>query len=165
MKNKKKSILTRMVAMLMAVFTLSIVMSFTAVTAAAAEQASEIVTAEVVTAEIEEAAVPTVVPANASLLAVHFAPSVQFLAGGAGGGGGTLTSQTDGDDQFEQVVTFFVKWIKRVGLLVAFVGGVMFALAIKNNDAEQKQAGLLTLVAGFVVSALCQAVSMFDIFS
>lgn len=76
-----------------------------------------------------------------------------------------LDSKDDGDAQFESVVKFFVKWIKRVGLLVAFVGGVMFALAIKNNDAEQKQAGLLTLVAGFVVSALCQAVDMFNIFS
>lgn len=77
----------------------------------------------------------------------------------------SLDGQTNGDSQFQSVVNFFVKWIKRVGLLVAFVGGVMFGLAIKNNDADQKQNGLLTLVAGFVVAALCQAVDMFDIFS
>lgn len=162
MKIKKKSILFRMVSVLMAVLALSIITSFTAVTAAAAEEVAEIVTAEVVEA------VPEAEHLHAAMLRTeaHFAPPVHFLAGGAGGGGGTaLDTQSDGDEQFKSVVNFFVKWIKRVGLLVAFVGGVMFALAIKNNDAEQKQSGLLTLVAGFVVSALCQAVDMFDIFT
>lgn len=164
MKNKKKSILTRMAAILMAVFTLSIVMSFTAVTAAAAERTP------VTAVSVADEAVPTatVQHNNVAMLsaASHFAPQIQMLGNenpNPNGGGGSLSSQTDGDDQFKQVVEFFVKWIKRVGLLVAFVGGVMFGLAIKNNDAEQKQNGLLTLVAGFVVAALCQAVDMFGI--
>ena len=50
-------------------------------------------------------------------------------------------------------------------MMVAFVGAIMFALAIKNNDAEQKQAGLITMIAGFIVAALCAASSMFDLFS
>ena len=48
---------------------------------------------------------------------------------------------------------------------VALVGAVMFGLAIKNNDAEQKQNGLLTMIAGFVVVAITAAVDMFDLFS
>ena len=49
-------------------------------------------------------------------------------------------------------------------MMVAFVGAIMFALAIKNNDAEQKQAGLITMIAGFIVAALCAASNMFDLF-
>lgn len=74
-----------------------------------------------------------------------------------------VTDAKDGEDAFTDVVTFFAKWIKKIGLLVAFIGAVMFGLAIKNNDADQKQAGLLTMVAGFVVAALCTAIDMFGI--
>lgn len=147
-KTKKKSFLFRMVTMMMAALTLAITMALP-VSASAIEVPAAVSTVEFTqllaadnsNAEVMNAAIP-----NLNLIAVT-----------------DLDSQTDGDDQFAAVVAFFVKWIKRVGLLVAFVGGVMFALAIKNNDAEQKQAGLLTLVAGFVVAALCGAVNMFGI--
>ena len=75
--------------------------------------------------------------------------------GGAAGGEGT--------EAFNDVVDFFATWLGRVGALVAFVGGIMFALAIKNNDAEQKQSGLLTLVAGFVVVAICNVKIIFGL--
>lgn len=75
----------------------------------------------------------------------------------------SLENQTDGDTQFKEIVTFFVKWIKRVGLLVAFVGGIMFAFAFKKNDADMKEAALWTLAAGFMAAALCGAVDMFGI--
>ena len=41
----------------------------------------------------------------------------------------------------------------------------MFGLAIKDNNADQQQAGLMTMVAGFVVVAICLASTMFDLFS
>lgn len=69
------------------------------------------------------------------------------------------------DSAYESTIGFFVKWIRRVGAAVAFIGAIMFALAIKNDDAERKQAGLMTLAAGFVVWAVCSAVKMFDLFS
>ena len=81
-----------------------------------------------------------------------------FAAGGAGGGGGSEAA-------YQSTITFFITWIRRIGMMVAFVGAIMFALAIKNNDAEQKQAGLITMIAGFIVAALCAASSMFDLFS
>lgn len=62
---------------------------------------------------------------------------------------------------WSDTIDFFTKWIKRAALAVALLGGVMFGFAIKNNDAEQKQSGLLTMVAGFVVAALCQGADMF----
>ena len=53
----------------------------------------------------------------------------------------------------------------QIGAFVALVGAVTFGLAIKNNDAEQKQNGLLTMIAGFVVVAITAAVDMFDLFT
>ena len=41
---------------------------------------------------------------------------------------------------------------------------IMFALAVKNNDSDGKKSGLITMVAGFIVAALCTASSMFDLF-
>ena len=69
------------------------------------------------------------------------------------------------DSAYESTIGFFVKWIRRIGAAVAFIGAIMFGLAIKNDDAERKQAGLMTLAAGFVVWAVCAAVNMFDLFS
>jgi hypothetical protein len=75
-----------------------------------------------------------------------------------GGGGGA-------DEAYKKVINFFITWLTRVGFLVALIGGVMFGLAIKNNDAEQKQTGILTMVAGFVVAAICGAADMFNLFA
>lgn len=77
-----------------------------------------------------------------------------FATGGAGGS----------EAAYQSTITFFITWIRRIGMMVAFVGAIMFALAIKNNDAEQKQAGLITMIAGFIVAALCAASNMFDLF-
>ena len=67
----------------------------------------------------------------------------------------------EGVDQFNNVIDFFATWIGRIGLVVGFVGAIMFALAIKNDDAEAKTRGLMTLASGFVVFAVTQALDMF----
>ena len=72
-------------------------------------------------------------------------------------------SGVDGEAAFNQVVGFFATWLGRVGLVVAFVGGIMFALAIKNDDAEAKTRGLMTLASGFVVFALTLSLDLFGI--
>lgn len=84
--------------------------------------------------------------------------AVPAFAEGAGEGG-----VVDGEAAFNQVVGFFATWIGRIGLVVAFVGGVMFALAIKNDDAEAKAIGLMTLASGFVVFALTLSLNLFGI--
>ena len=63
--------------------------------------------------------------------------------------------------QFDSVVEFFATWIGRIGLVVGFVGAIMFGLAIKNDDADAKTRGLMTLAAGFVVFAVTQALDLF----
>ncbi len=75
---------------------------------------------------------------------------------------GTGTT-VDGEAAFNNVIGFFATWIGRIGLVVAFVGGIMFALAIKNDDAEAKTRGLMTLASGFVVFALTLSLDMFGI--
>lgn len=72
-------------------------------------------------------------------------------------------ADVDADTAFNNVVGEFVKWVKRIAGLIALVGAIMFGLAIKNNDAEQKQAGLLTMVAGFFVFAVCGIASTFGL--
>ena len=67
---------------------------------------------------------------------------------------------------FAQIATYF---ISAYSLAVsAFAtgqggsgGGAMFGLAIKNDDADAKTRGLMTLAAGFVVFAVTQALDMF----
>ena len=73
------------------------------------------------------------------------------------------TAAVDGEAAFNQVIGFFATWIGRIGLVVAFVGGVMFALAIKADDAEAKTRGLMTLASGFVVFALTLSLDLFGI--
>lgn len=66
-----------------------------------------------------------------------------------------------GEAQFDSVINFFATWIGRVGLVVGFIGAIMFGLAIKNDDADAKTRGLMTLASGFVVYAVTKALDMF----
>lgn len=88
---------------------------------------------------------------------------VMPLAEGAEPAGGGGSPDATGDKVYNSVVDLMVKWFKRLGFLVAFIGAIMFALAIKNNDAESKQSGLLTMIAGFAVAGLCIGVDMFNL--
>ena len=83
--------------------------------------------------------------------------AVSAFAEGEGG------STVDGEAAFNNVIGFFATWIGRIGLVVAFVGGIMFALAIKNDDAEAKTRGLMTLASGFVVFALTLSLDLLGI--
>lgn len=74
---------------------------------------------------------------------------------------GTGIPTNAGEAEFNQVITFFATWIGRIGLIVGFVGAIMFGLAIKNEDAEAKTRGLMTLASGFVVFAVTKALDMF----
>ncbi len=63
-----------------------------------------------------------------------------------------------GNEPFNEVVNFFATWIGRIGLVVGFIGAVQFGLAIKNDDADAKTRGLMTMAAGFVVFGVTAAV-------
>ena len=78
--------------------------------------------------------------------------------------GGSGINHDNIDDAYKGVIEFIVKWLKRAGLLVGFFGGAMILWAMKQEDADGKQRGVLTLIAGFGVAALCQGVAMFHLF-
>ncbi len=78
----------------------------------------------------------------------------------SGGGSGEIVN---GEAAFNSVISFFADWIGKIGLVVGFVGGIMFALAIKNDDAEAKTRGLMTMASGFVVFALTLSLNLFGI--
>ena len=52
-------------------------------------------------------------------------------------------------------------WVTRLGAVVMFVGGVMFGLGWKNDDAEQKSRGISTLIAGAIVTAVAAMTGIF----
>lgn len=45
-------------------------------------------------------------------------------------------------------------WVTRLGAVVVFVGGIMFALGWKSDDAEQKSRGVSTIIAGALVMVI-----------
>lgn len=53
------------------------------------------------------------------------------------------------------------KWLMKIGVVVAMVGGVMFALGWQREDSEGKSRGLLTIMAGFMVAAIGASPSAF----
>lgn len=58
---------------------------------------------------------------------------------------------------FDTVVAFIVTWVQRIAGVVGFIGAVQFGLAFKNDDADGKTRGLMTLGSGFIVIAICIA--------
>lgn len=148
----KKNLFTRMMSLLVTVLSLGLVLSFTAVLASAAEvPADEIVTVENAPDD------------HTTMQLFAWSPSIVAHAEGADGDGGAASSTAE--SSYTTVLTFFITWLRRIGAAVALIGGIMFGLAIKDNNAEQKQTGLMTMVAGFVVVAICLASSMFDLFT
>ena len=65
------------------------------------------------------------------------------------------------DSLWNTVSDLIGTWVTRLGGVVMFVGGVMFGLGWKNDDAEGKSRGISTLVSGGIVIATAQIVSQF----
>lgn len=65
------------------------------------------------------------------------------------------------DSLWNTVSELIGTWVTRLGGVVMFVGGVMFGLGWKNDDAEGKSRGISTLVSGGIVIATAQIVSQF----
>lgn len=64
-------------------------------------------------------------------------------------------STTNANTIFSSVMTFISTWTRRVGALGALIGAIMFAFAIKDENAATKINGLKTFAAG----AICMSVS------
>ena len=69
--------------------------------------------------------------------------------------------RSEGVETFNTVVQFIVDWVARIGLVVAFIGAVQFALGFKDDSADGKTRGLMCLASGFIVFAVAKAYDMF----
>ena len=56
--------------------------------------------------------------------------------------------------EFSALVSFISKWVRHVGAAGTFIGAVMFAFAIKDNNAVNKVTALKTLTADAMVVAI-----------
>lgn len=73
----------------------------------------------------------------------------------------TPAARNEGVQTFNTVVQFIVDWVARIGLVVAFIGAVQFAMGFKDDSADGKTRGLLCLASGFIVFAVAKAYDMF----
>lgn len=65
------------------------------------------------------------------------------------------------DALWSTIANLIQTWVTRLGGVVMFVGGVMFGLGWKSDDAEQKSRGISTLIAGAIVAAVAGLSGMF----
>lgn len=162
--NKKKSVISRIVSGIIAAFIMTILFSLCATPASAAE-IKTVSAPAVVSVSVESPvmyAVPQLLMPGSAAIAI---PDPFILAAAPPTSGGSGSGSATADSAYQSVINFFLVWIRRVGAVIALIGGIMFGLSIKNNDGEQKQAGILTMVAGFVVFAIALGADMFDLFS
>ena len=159
-----KKVISRLTTMLMAVFTMAIIAALP-ITAFAAENEAA------ATAIVEEAPIYEENEENVIIVQPminnYEEPVIQQLGNPQGGGqpSGSKSGSTTADTAYENTMDFIITWIRRLGAAVALFGGIMLGLALKNNEADQKENGIKTMIAGFVVFAICGAVDMFDLFS
>jgi len=59
------------------------------------------------------------------------------------------------------IATLINTWVTRLGGVVMFVGGIMFGMGWKNDDAEQKSRGVSTLIAGAIVTVVASMTGIF----
>lgn len=150
-----KKFFVRFTTLVMTVFTMAIIAAFPATAFAAENEIAALAVAEAAPT-YEEGVIIVQAMAN-----TYEEPVIQQLGNGQGQQQGSGTAE----DAYESTMDFFLTWIRRIGAAIALIGAIMFGLAIKNDDAERKQQGLMTLAAGFVVWAICSAADMFDLFS
>lgn len=62
-------------------------------------------------------------------------------------------------EKWQQVTGQVGDWIQKLGGVVCGLGGIMFALGFKNDDADQKTRGLQTMVAGGLTAALSSIIA------
>ena len=58
------------------------------------------------------------------------------------------------DALWNTIANLIQTWVTRLGGVVMFVGGIMFGLGWKSDDAEQKSRGISTIIAGAIVVAV-----------
>jgi len=76
----------------------------------------------------------------------------------------TLAANMDSGDAFKGVMGFVADWTAWLGLAIAFFGVIQLAFGFRSDDAEGKNKGLRSMIAGFVVMAVGLAWTEFELF-
>ena len=161
---KMKNVLKRTIAMMSAVITMAIMCCFTVTSASAAEITPLNPVASVSATATISAPMSPIAAFSLKNTAAISVPNLKMNQGQGQGQNGGMAHGSE-DAAFQNVVDFIVKWVKRAGLLIGFFGAISILLAMKNDDADGKQRGIMTFIAGFGAAAVCQCVGMFNIFS
>lgn len=154
-----KKFFVRLTTLVMAVFTMAIMAALPVTAFAAEANSGEVYIAQALADDGDYTVVQLGNPADGG---------DADAGAGAGGGAGAHTGKSgssDADSAYQSVMDFIITWVRRIGAAVAFFGGIMLALSLKKHDADQKEDGIKTMVAGFVVWAICFAVDKFDLFT
>lgn len=64
------------------------------------------------------------------------------------------TKTMNAEKEFEAILKFISSWMGRTGGLAMFLGAIVFALAIRENNANSKILGVRTMAAGAAVIAV-----------
>ena len=75
--------------------------------------------------------------------------------------GSAFAAGSGADALWNTISGLIQTWVTRLGGVVMFVGGVMFGLGWKSDDAEQKSRGISTIIAGAIVVAVAALTSTF----
>lgn len=67
----------------------------------------------------------------------------------------------EGINQLNKIVGWIAGWAAKIGLVIAFFGGLQTVLGFMNDDADSKVRGLKTMAAGFMVWGISMSVDMF----
>ena len=74
---------------------------------------------------------------------------------------GQVFATADAESLWNDLATTIQMWVTRLGGVVMFVGGIMFGLGWKNDDADGKTRGINTMIAGGIVIAVAALTSNF----
>lgn len=155
-----KNVIKRTIAMMSAVITMAIMCCFTVTSASAAEITPVTPVASVSATATISAPMSPIAAFSLKNTAAISIPNLKMNQGQ----NGSMAHGSE-DAAFQNVVNFIVKRVKRAGLLIGFFGAIAILFAMKNDDADGKQRGIMTFIAGFGAAAVCQCVDMFNIFS
>ena len=67
-----------------------------------------------------------------------------------------FNDQYGGVQLLNNVIGWVANWAGKIGLVIAFFGGLQTAMGFMNDDADAKVRGLKTMASGFMVWGICE---------
>lgn len=70
-------------------------------------------------------------------------------------------SDTAATTEFQSILKFIGKWIRRVGAFGMLIGAIMYGLSLKDKNASTKVTAVKTITAGGMVVAIASIIHIF----